>query len=119
MHQPPGQVRLCFEDIVHVLLDPLVPLEKLTGAIKGVSARDANARLGRTGKPFWQDESFDHWIRGPGQFARTQTYIENNPVKAGLVARAEDHPWSSAAEPRASAGISPGAAGTSARATSG
>ena len=37
---------------VHVLLDPLVPLEKLTGAIKGVSARDANARLGRTGKPF-------------------------------------------------------------------
>ncbi len=41
---------------VHVLLDPLLPLDKLTKGIKGVSARDANARLGRTGEPFWQDE---------------------------------------------------------------
>jgi REP element-mobilizing transposase RayT len=81
---------------VHVLLDPIVPLKKLTSGIKGVSARDANARLGRTGKPFWQDESFDHWIRGPGQFARIQNYIENNPVKAHLCANPQDWPWSSA-----------------------
>jgi putative DNA methylase len=81
---------------VHVLLDPLVPLDKLTIGIKGVSARDANARLGRTGKPFRQDESFDHWIRGPGEFARIQAYIENNPVKAGLCRNQQDWPWSSA-----------------------
>jgi REP element-mobilizing transposase RayT len=81
---------------VHVLLDPLVRLEKLTIGIKGVSARDANVRLGRTGKPFWQDESFDHWIRNPGQFAKTQAYIEKNPVKAGLCKTPEDWPWSSA-----------------------
>src|SRR5205823_5838854 len=46
---------------VHVLLEPLVPLARITAGIKGVSARDANAILGRVGKPFWQDESFDHW----------------------------------------------------------
>jgi putative transposase len=83
---------------VHVLLDPLVPLEKLTSGIKGVSAREGNARLGGTGKPFWQDESFDHWIRGPGQLARTHNYIENNPVKARLCAEPQDWPWSSTHE---------------------
>src|ERR1035438_5701258 len=81
---------------VHVLLEPLVQLSRLTNGIKGVSARDANLKLGRTGKPFWQGESFDHWIRDPGQYARTKTYIENNPVKAHLCAKPEDWPWSSA-----------------------
>lgn len=81
---------------VHVLLDPLVPLRRITGGIKGVSARDANGVLGRTGKPFWQDESFDHWVRNEAQFERVRTYIERNPVKAGLVARPEDWKWSSA-----------------------
>jgi REP element-mobilizing transposase RayT len=81
---------------VHVLLDPLVPLARLTMGIKRASAKDANAKLGRVGLPFWQDESFDHWIRNPGQFARIQTYIESNPVTARLCARPEDWPWSSA-----------------------
>lgn len=81
---------------VHLLLDPLVPLHRLTSGIKGVSARNANIRLGRTGKPFWQDESFDHWIRDAGQFSRTKTYIENNPMKAHLCANPQDWRWSSA-----------------------
>ena len=81
---------------VHVLIDPLATLQKLTRGIKGVSARDANARLGRPGEPFWQDESFDHWIRDAGQFTRTKTYIENNPVKARLCVNPKDWPWSSA-----------------------
>ena len=81
---------------VHVLLEPLMPIQRLTSGIKGVSARYANLKLGRTGSPFWQDESFDHWIRNEGQFVRTKAYIENNPVKAGLCAKPEDWPWSSA-----------------------
>ena len=64
---------------VHLLLDPQVPLRRITGGIKGVSARDANGALGRTGKPFWQDESFDHWIRNGAQFERIRNYIEHNP----------------------------------------
>ena len=81
---------------VHVLLEPLVCMHKLMSGIKGVSAHSANAKLGRTGKPFWQDESFDHWIRNAAQFERTKTYIERNPVRARLCAKPEDWPWSSA-----------------------
>jgi putative transposase len=81
---------------VHLLLDPLVPVPRITGAIKGVSARAANSLLDRTGKPFWQDESFDHWIRNEAEFTRIAHYIENNPVKAGLAASAQDWRWSSA-----------------------
>ncbi len=38
---------------VHVLLWPWIPMERVTGGIKGVSARNANAALGRTGQHFW------------------------------------------------------------------
>jgi REP element-mobilizing transposase RayT len=82
---------------VHVLLQPRVPLARVTGGIKGVSARDANVALGRIGEPFSQDESFDHWVRNEAEFRRICSYIERNPVMAGLVERPEDWPWSSAA----------------------
>jgi REP element-mobilizing transposase RayT len=81
---------------VHALFEPLVSLHKLMGGIKGASARYANLRLGRTGKTFWQDESFDRWVRDEAEFVRTKSYIENNPVKAGLCAKPEAWPWSSA-----------------------
>jgi putative DNA methylase len=64
--------------------------------MKGQSARDANRKLGRAGMPFWQEESFDHWVRNEAQFERIRKYIEQNPVKAGLAGRAEDWRWSSA-----------------------
>ena len=81
---------------VHVLLEPRVPLARITNVMKGVAARDANATLGRIGKPFWQDESFDHWVRTLDELERIRHYIEWNPVKAGLAARPEDWRWSSA-----------------------
>jgi REP element-mobilizing transposase RayT len=83
-------------DHVHSLLRLLVPLSRITKGLKGVSAREANQVLGRIGQPFWQDESFDHWVRSPAEFERIRTYIEMNPVKAGLVVRPGDWPWSSA-----------------------
>jgi putative transposase len=48
---------------VHVLFEPRVTVARIMGGIKGVTAREANRILGRIGQPFWQDESFDHWIR--------------------------------------------------------
>jgi putative transposase len=84
---------------VHVLLAPGAPLERITLQIKGSSARAANLILGRTGEPFWQKESFDHWVRNPAEGEKIRQYIENNPVVAGLVARPEDWPWSSASNP--------------------
>ena len=48
------------------------------------------------GQSFWQDESYDRLVRDGAEFQRIERYIEWNPVKAGLVARPEDFPWSSA-----------------------
>jgi len=84
---------------VHVLLTPSVPMDKIARLFKGASARQANLLLGTTGKHFLQDESFDRWIRTPGEWQKIRTYIERNPVAAGLVERPEDWPWSSASHP--------------------
>jgi REP-associated tyrosine transposase len=81
---------------IHMLIAPKMELARITRGIKGVTSRNANRILGRTGKPFWQDESFDHWVRNPAEEDRIRRYIEWNPVKAGLVAKPEDWPWSSA-----------------------
>ncbi|MGB8476761.1 MAG: transposase [Candidatus Acidiferrum sp.] len=84
---------------VHALLHPHLPLAKISSVIKGVAARDINARLCRTGKPLWQDESFDHWIRNSAELERIRHYIEWNPVSARLVAKPADWKWSSAGNP--------------------
>jgi REP element-mobilizing transposase RayT len=102
---------------VHTLLLPLISPSRLIQSIKGVTAREANRILGRTGETFWQAESYDHWVRDEEERGRIAAYIENNPVKAGLVERAEDYCWSSAGE-RKSAEVSLGAADTSVCATS-
>jgi putative transposase len=81
---------------VHMLIEPRVPLRRITNGIKGASAREANRILGRIGKAFWQDESFDHWIRSEAQFEKVRAYIQQNPVKAGLVVKADLWSWSSA-----------------------
>ena len=81
---------------VHLLIHPLVPPSKLMQSVKGFSAREANKLLGRTGQAFWQNESYDHWIRDEPEFQRVRRYIELNPVRAGLAAKPEDYRWSSA-----------------------
>jgi putative transposase len=81
---------------VHLLILPSVPLAQITHSIKGRTAREANLLLERTGEPFWQNESYDHWVRNAKECRRIATYIEENPVSAGLVSAPEDWPWSSA-----------------------
>ncbi len=68
------------------------PLSNIMKKIKGPSAVYANRILDRKGK-FWQRESYDHYIRNVKEFNRVIAYILNNPVKAGLVKRWEDHPF--------------------------
>src|ERR1017187_8422271 len=80
---------------------------------KGYTAREANRLLGRTGQPFWQ-ESYDHAVRDERESDRIKGYIENNLLKAGLVANAEDYLWSSAAR---KADMNLGSAGSTACAT--
>jgi REP element-mobilizing transposase RayT len=64
--------------------------------LKGRTGRMANRILGRTGMPFWQEESFDHWVRSPEELQELIDYVERNPVKAGLVEAKQQWAWSSA-----------------------
>ena len=51
--------------------------------------------LGRRGR-FWQDGYWDTFMRDGEHERRTQKYIEENPVKAGLVAFRKAWPWGGA-----------------------
>ncbi|HYV27830.1 MAG TPA: transposase [Candidatus Eisenbacteria bacterium] len=61
---------------------------------KQFSSRRAKKIVGMGEEPFWQPESYYHWIRSDE--ARISRYIRNNPVTARLCARPEDWRWSSA-----------------------
>jgi REP element-mobilizing transposase RayT len=82
---------------VHVLISSMTgfPVGTVVSSWKRFSARQANARLGRTGA-FWQDDYWDRFIRNDEHFAATVSYIDANPVKAGLVDAAPLWPWGSA-----------------------
>jgi REP element-mobilizing transposase RayT len=80
---------------VHLLVTPKVTAQEWLGPLKGFTAHEAIRMLGLHNTPFWQDESYDHLIRDGG-FEQTKRYIENNPVKAGIVSTPEEFPWSSA-----------------------
>ncbi|MFZ2632555.1 MAG: transposase [Desulfosalsimonadaceae bacterium] len=83
-------------DHVHLLIQPINDwgLSKILQGLKGFTAREINKVLGRKGS-FWQDENFDHLIRNARDWLDKFDYIHNNPVKAGLVDKPQDYPFSS------------------------
>jgi putative transposase len=82
---------------VHVLptVLPATPLGTIVSSWKRFTARKANSEIGRTGA-FWQDDYWDRFIRNDDHFTTTESYIDLNPVKAGLVEEAHLWPWGSA-----------------------
>src|SRR6185436_16162554 len=81
---------------VHLLFQVgKVPMWRLVDAWKGYTAKEANKILGRNGR-FWQDGYWDTYMRNGVHEGRTRRYIENNPIRAGLVTAAGDWPCSSA-----------------------
>jgi putative DNA methylase len=70
-------------------------LESIFHSLKSFTAHKANKILKREGR-FWFPECFDRYIRNEQHFRDTVRYIENNPVKAGLCAKASDWQFSSA-----------------------
>jgi type I restriction enzyme R subunit len=76
-------------------VDPRSPRERITYSVNRFSATICNRVLQRKG-PFWQTESYDHWVRDPDELDRVIRYVEENPVKAGLVGKAEHWRYSSA-----------------------
>jgi len=82
---------------IHVVLYPHVPLARITRSVKSFTGRKANRMLGTPEQPFWQQESYDHWLRDRYELEKIVRYVERNPVKAGFVEAPEDWRWSSAA----------------------
>ena len=74
--------------------DPSHNLQKSLRSLKWYTALEANKILGRTGKPFWQSESYDHVVRDGKELERVIRYVQNNPVKAGLVDDPQRWKWS-------------------------
>jgi REP element-mobilizing transposase RayT len=110
---------------VHILFTPApgTALSDIVQAWKSFTAKKVNHMLRRTGV-LWQADYFDRLIRDERHFHTAMTYIENNPVRAGLCTQVNQWPWSSASKhwtahpgvPRASAeqqAISTGSAGVS------
>ncbi|MGA3039248.1 MAG: transposase [Bryobacteraceae bacterium] len=81
---------------VHAVWEPHIPMPAIMRWLKGRTSRIANRVLGRSGQAFWQDESYDHWIRSASELDEVIKCVESNPVKAGLVSTAEQWLWSSA-----------------------
>ncbi len=86
-------------DHVHLLFTALrdadgwtFALPEIMRAIKGSSAHSINKLSGKIG-PVWQDESFDHVLRGNESLRETMDYIRQNPVRRGLVKNPEDYLW--------------------------
>jgi REP element-mobilizing transposase RayT len=81
---------------VHVLVQVAkVPMASFVKSWKGYTARQCNTILRRKGG-FWADDYWDTYMRDAEQERRAVHYIENNPVKAGMVVFAKDWSWSSA-----------------------
>lgn len=103
LHRRDGQVydlvAFCImPNHVHAVFKPLenpksdyYSLTEIFHSLKRNSAKQANIALGRTG-PFWQDESYDHFVRNDTEFDRITKYVLLNPVKAGLVSEWTDWP---------------------------
>jgi REP element-mobilizing transposase RayT len=81
---------------VHAIFEPHAAMPTIMHWLKSRTARVANQILGRTGASFWQDESFDHWVRSTDELDALIEYVETNPVKAGLAQSKDRWQWSSA-----------------------
>jgi putative transposase len=86
---------------VHVVIEIFEnhPLKETLHSWKSYSAHEANKVLGRSGR-FWFPEYHDRFIRDVGHLADAVAYVENNPVKVGLVKTKKEWKWSSARQCR-------------------
>jgi putative transposase len=79
-------------DHIHLLITPLeITIERAVGLIKGGFSH----RLGMK-SPVWQRGFTARRMRAAEEFIIRREYIHQNPVRAGLVERAERYPFSSA-----------------------
>lgn len=82
-------------DHFHVVASP--GADGLSEAVRRLKGRySAWWRENGDGHALWQPGFFDHRIRQEESFIDKCRYVLQNPVRAGLVERAEDYEWSGA-----------------------
>lgn len=84
----------------HIVFKPLeetknkyYSLSKIMHSLKRHTARQSNLILKQSGA-FWQDESYDHFVRDEAELERIIKYVLYNPVKADLVKEKSEWKWS-------------------------
>ena len=87
----PDHVHLIFTPLIDHERGEVVPLARITQAIKSASSHSINHRqhIGRV----WQIESFDHVLRNSESMDAKVAYVLANPLRRGFVDRVEDWPW--------------------------
>jgi putative transposase len=81
-------------DHLHVLLQGDSPTSDLLCFVKMFKHKTTFYFRLKAGKTLWQISFFDHVLRTAEDLSKTTEYILLNPVRAGLVQRAEDYPYS-------------------------
>ena len=82
----------------HILFQthPDWPLDSVVTGWKKNSATQILKDQPNLPHPLWQREGWDRYTRNLRHYRKTLQYIHENPVKSGLVKKAEDWPWSTA-----------------------
>ena len=81
-------------DHLHVLLQGDSASSDLLSFVKTFKHKTTFHFRVKAGKTLWQISFFDHIVRTAENLSKTAKYIFLNPVRTGLVQRAEDYPYS-------------------------
>ena len=80
---------------LQLTLDGRATLERAVGLVKGRFSYRAKKELGRRFE-IWQPGFSDERVWDRESFLQHRSYIDNNPVKAGLADKPEEYPYGSA-----------------------
>ncbi len=67
-------------------------LRDILRQVKNTCGQAINQAIKRDGR-LWQRENFDHWVYTEHEFDNILQFIQQNPVRAGLVEKGEDWGW--------------------------
>jgi putative transposase len=82
-------------DHFHVLITPLLTLERALQLIKGGFSFRARKELGFQGE-IWEKSFYDRRVRDREEYCTFREYIHRNPVKRGLAQSPEEYLYGSA-----------------------
>ena len=79
----------------HLLLTPILTLERALQLIKGGYSFHVKKGLGFTGE-VWEKSFYDRRVRNWEEYCAFRRYIHQNPLRSGLALATEEYPYSSA-----------------------